>query len=82
MLVIGLTGGIGTGKSEVSRMLQRLGAAVLDADRVGHEVYRPQTSTWHRVVEAFGEGILAPSGAGHRKMLGKMVLIGQRTRAR
>ena len=82
MLVIGLTGGIGTGKSEVSRMLQRLGAAVIDADRVGHEVYRPQTSTWHRVVEAFGEGILAPSGEIDRKKLGSIVFADQRALAR
>ncbi|MDP3063372.1 MAG: dephospho-CoA kinase [Chloroflexota bacterium] len=82
MLVIGLTGGIGTGKSEVSRMLQRLGAVVIDADRVGHEVYRPQTSTWHRVVEAFGEGILAPSGEIDRKKLGSIVFADQRALAR
>lgn len=82
MVVIGLTGGIGTGKSEVSRMLQRLGAVVIDADRVGHEVYRPQTSTWHRVVEAFGEGILAPSGEIDRKKLGSIVFADQRALAR
>jgi len=82
MLVIGLTGGIGTGKSEVSRMLQRLGAVVIDADRVGHEVYRPQTSTWRRVVEAFGDEVLTPSGEIDRKKLGSIVFADQKALAR
>ena len=43
MFTIGLTGGIGTGKSEATRLLQELGAAVVDADKLGHEVYRPET---------------------------------------
>ncbi|MBI2935610.1 MAG: dephospho-CoA kinase, partial [Chloroflexi bacterium] len=54
MVVIGLTGGIGTGKSEVSKLLQELGAVVIDADRLGHEAYRPHTEAWQEVVAAFG----------------------------
>ena len=73
MVVIGLTGGIGTGKSQVARILEELGAAVIDADIVGHEAYLPETKAWHEVVEAFGEDVLAPSGEVDRKKLGAIV---------
>ncbi len=73
MLVIGLTGGIGTGKSEVSGILSTLGAVVINADLVGHEVYRPQTEGWHRIVGAFGKDVLGPTGAIDRKKLGAIV---------
>lgn len=73
MFVIGLTGGIGTGKSHVSRILEELGAAVVDADSLGHLIYRPQTEGWRAVVEHFGEGILAPDGEVDRKKLGPIV---------
>ena len=54
MKVIGLAGGIGAGKSEVSRILGEMGAEVLNADRYGHEVYLPGTDGHREVVEAFG----------------------------
>lgn len=73
MIVIGLTGGIGSGKSEVSRILNELGAEVIDADRVGHEAYRPNTETWQAVVQAFGEEILQPDGEIDRRKLGPIV---------
>ena len=73
MLVIGLTGGIGTGKSEVSRVLRALGAEVIDADRVGHEAYRPHSQAWVEVVAAFGEAVVQPSGEIDRKRLGAIV---------
>ncbi len=82
MLAIGLTGGIGTGKSAVSRFLQEKGAAVIDADRVGHEVYLPNTETWREVVRAFGEGVLAPTGEIDRKKLGAIVFADPRALAR
>ena len=50
MFVIGLTGGIGSGKSTVCDMLRAKGAAVVHADLVGHEVYRPGTAVWDEVV--------------------------------
>ncbi|MBI2166100.1 MAG: dephospho-CoA kinase [Chloroflexi bacterium] len=71
--VIGLTGGIGTGKSAVSRLLRELGAVVIDADRVGHESYLPGSEGWREIVEAFGEGVLSPSGEVDRKKLGAIV---------
>lgn len=73
MKVIGLTGGIGSGKSEVSRMLQALGAEIIDADRIGHQAYRPRTEAWEAVVAAFGEQILQPNSEVDRKKLGAIV---------
>ena len=73
MLVVGLTGGIGTGKSEAARYLVSLGAALIDADLVGHEAYQPHAEAWVRVVEAFGEGVLLPNGEIDRRNLGAIV---------
>lgn len=73
MKVIGLTGGIGSGKSTVSRILQELGARILDADKVGHELYRPGTEVWEEVVSAFGRDILKPDGEIDRPKLGAIV---------
>lgn len=73
MIVIGLAGGIGTGKSEVSRVLKELGAAVLDADRFGHEVYLPNTDGLREVVATFGKDVLLPSGEVNRRALGAKV---------
>ena len=70
---IGLTGGIGSGKSTVAKMLEDLGAAVIRADTVGHEVYLPKSKGWQRVVAAFGRGILGPDGTIDRKQLGAIV---------
>ena len=73
MKVIGLTGGIGSGKSTVSRFLSELGAVVLDADKVGHEAYQPGTETWKEVVAAFGQGIMGADESIDRKKLGAIV---------
>ena len=73
MKVIGLTGGIGSGKSTVSRFLSELGAVVLDADKVGHEAYQPGTGTWKEVVAAFGQDIIGADGSIDRKKLGAIV---------
>ena len=73
MFVIGLTGGIGTGKSHVSGLLEGLGAAVVNADLLGHEVYAPQSEGWHAVVDAFGERIVAENGEIDRRALGGIV---------
>ncbi len=73
MIVIGLAGGIGSGKSEVSRILGELGAEALNADRFGHEVYLPGTDGHREVVAAFGEDILLPSGEVDRRALGGKV---------
>jgi dephospho-CoA kinase len=73
MFVIGLTGGIGTGKSQVAMVLGDLGADVIEADRLGHEVYRPQTDGWREVVETFGPEVLTPDGEVDRGKLGAAV---------
>ena len=73
MLVIGLTGGIGTGKTQVSRILEELGAEIINADLLGHEAYTPQTETWRRIVAAFGESVLTEGGEVDRKKLGVLV---------
>jgi dephospho-CoA kinase len=73
MIVIGLTGGIGTGKSEVARILENLGAVIINADQVGHRAYIPHSEAWDEVVKAFGERVLQPSGEIDRKELGAIV---------
>ena len=73
MLIIGITGTIGSGKSTVAGFLRELGAEVIDADEVGHEVYLPGTPGWKAVVEAFGEGILSADGTVDRHKLGEIV---------
>jgi dephospho-CoA kinase len=73
MKVIGLTGGIGSGKSTVAAFLDELGAVVIDADRVGHEALNPGTEAWRRVLATFGRQILSPDGAIDRSQLGGIV---------
>ena len=73
MRVIGLTGGIGSGKSTASRFLAELGAAVIDADKVGHELLKPNTKIWQQLAAAFGKQILTSNGEINRKKLGRLV---------
>ncbi len=73
MKVIGLTGGIGSGKSTVSQFLTELGAVVIDADEVGHEAFKPNTKIWRQVIAAFGRQILTPTGDIDRGKLGEIV---------
>lgn len=73
MKTIGLTGGIGSGKSTVSQILAELGAFVIDADKVGHEIYLPGKEAWQQVTAAFGRDILAPDETIDRKKLGALV---------
>ena len=72
-VLVGLTGGIGSGKSTVAELLAERGARVIDADRVAHEVYAPDTLGFHRIVERFGKGVLGEDGAIDRAKLGAMV---------
>ncbi len=73
MKVIGLTGGIGSGKSTVAQFLAELGAVVLDMDKVGHEALKPETEVWERVVNEFGKSVLTVSGDINRAKLGEIV---------
>ncbi len=72
-MIIGLTGGIGSGKSVVGGMLAQLGAHVIDTDKVGHRIYAAGSEGWRRLVVAFGEAIVAPDGTIDRKRLGAIV---------
>ena len=73
MKVIGLTGGIGSGKSTVSQFLAGLGAVILDVDEVGHEAFKPDSEIWREVVATFGRQVLTPDGNIDRKKLGNIV---------
>ena len=73
MFVIGLTGGIATGKTLVSEALRDLGATIINADLVGHEAYLPHTETWQAVVDAFGTDILDDDEQIVRPKLGAIV---------
>ncbi|ARP69711.1 dephospho-CoA kinase [Streptomyces pluripotens] len=73
MLRVGLTGGIGAGKSEVSRLLVEHGAVLIDADRIAREVVAPGTPGLAAVVEAFGDDVLTADGSLDRPRLGSIV---------
>src|SRR5918911_4867908 len=71
--IIGLTGGIGAGKSTVTQMLEELGAAVIDADKVGHQIYLPDMPAWREIVDTFGTTVLHADRSINRQALGKIV---------
>ena len=73
MLTVGLTGGIGAGKSEVSGLLAAHGAVIVDADLIAREVVEPGTSGLAAVVAEFGSGVLRPDGTLDRPALGRIV---------
>ena len=73
MITIGITGGIGSGKSTASQILGELGAEVIDADKVGHRIYLPDTPAWREIVATFGAGVLAPDRSIDRSKLGPIV---------
>jgi dephospho-CoA kinase len=73
VLRVGLTGGIGAGKSEVSRRLAAQGALVIDADAIAREVVEPGTAGLAAVIAEFGDGLLRPDGGLDRDRLGEVV---------
>ena len=73
MFVIGLTGGIASGKSTAASYLRELGAEVIDADLLGHRIYEPGTRGFENVVRAFGDDIVAEDGTIDRRVLGGKV---------
>ena len=73
MKIIGLTGGIGSGKSTVAQFLVKLGVVVVDVDKIGHEILRPDSEAGQKVVATFGRQILSPSGEIDRSKLGEIV---------
>ena len=81
MLVVGLTGGIGSGKSTVSRLLSERGAVIVDADLAARKVVEPGGPAYQAVVDRFGPGILAPDGAIDRPALAAIVFTDPAARA-
>jgi dephospho-CoA kinase len=81
-LLVGLTGGIATGKSTVSAMFAHLGARVIDADRLAREVVMPGQRAHQEIVREFGRGILQPDGTIDRKRLGEIVFADPARRKR
>lgn len=73
MRVIGLTGGIASGKSTVAKILEELGAHVVDADQVAREVVQPGHPAFDEIVQVFGQEVLADDGTIARKKLGAMI---------
>lgn len=76
MIVIGLTGALGAGKSTVARILADFGAAVIGADAVGHELIEPGLPAWRELVGAFGPGILLEDGRINRRALARLAFAG------
>ncbi len=71
--ILGITGGIGSGKSTASQILGELGAVVIDADQVGHKIYLPHTPAWREIVEEFGDDVVAADESIDRTKLGPIV---------
>ena len=79
-MLIGLTGGIASGKSLVAAELKRLGAYLIDADEIARKVVNPGLPTYQDIVKEFGEGILNPDKTINRKVLGEIVFSNQELR--
>jgi dephospho-CoA kinase len=73
MIVAGLTGGIGTGKSTVATIFKRAGAIVIDADKIAKEAVQKGRPTWQKIVNHFGHKILLPNGEINRKHLADII---------
>jgi dephospho-CoA kinase len=73
MRIIGLTGGIASGKSSVAKIMEKLGAVVIDADRLAREVVEPGEPAYESIVAEFGEGVLNPDKTINRQALGRII---------
>lgn len=73
MILVGLTGGVASGKSTVADMFQRCGALVIDADVLAHRVVEPGKPAWRAIVKTFGKAVLNPDRTLNRQALGAMV---------
>lgn len=73
MRIIGLTGGIASGKSSVARIMEKLGGVIIDADHLAREAVAPGEQAYTSILAEFGEGILNPDGSINRQALGKIV---------
>jgi len=73
MLIVGLTGGVASGKTAVSQVLKEEGAYIIDADRIARELVQPHKPAWNKLIRAFGKEILQKDGSIHRKKLADKV---------
>jgi dephospho-CoA kinase len=81
MIVVGLTGGVATGKTTVAKMFKQCGAAVIDADQLAHDVVKPGKPAWRQIVKSFGKAVLKPDRTLNRRELGALV-FGNRAKLR
>jgi dephospho-CoA kinase len=81
MIVVGLTGGVATGKTTVAKMFKQCGAAIIDADQLAHDVVKPGKPAWRQIVKAFGKAVLNPDRTLDRRELGALV-FGNRAKLR
>lgn len=79
-MIIGLTGGIATGKSTVSKMLEQMGAVVIDADKIARQVVEPGQPAWFKIRVRFGEEVFHENGQLNRKALGAIVFQDEQAR--
>ncbi|XP_068153554.1 dephospho-CoA kinase [Drosophila tropicalis] len=73
MFILAITGGIATGKSTVSKVFERNGVPVIDADKIAREIVEPGQPCWHKIRDVFGDDVLLPSKELNRAALGKMI---------
>lgn len=78
MIVVGLTGGIATGKSTVAQMFKRCGAVIIDADQLARDVVRRGKPAWREIAKVFGERVLNQNGSINRRALGTIVFHNRR----
>jgi dephospho-CoA kinase len=78
MILVGLTGGIATGKSTVAQMFKRYGAVVIDADQLARDVVRPGKPAWRDIVRVFGKGVLDSNRSINRQALAAIVFADRR----
>ena len=82
MLIVGLTGGVASGKTTVSEVLREEGATLIDADQIARELVQPQTSAWQELVRVFGNEILDRDGSIDRQKLASLIFSNPRQRSR
>ena len=73
MILVGLTGGVATGKSTVAKMFKHCGAVVIDADELARDVVKPDKPAWRQIVKTFGKTVLNPDRTLNRRELGAVV---------
>jgi dephospho-CoA kinase len=82
MLIVGLTGGVASGKTAVSRVFEEEGAYIIDADQIARELVQPHKPAWKELIRAFGQEILQEDGSIHRKKLAGKVFADPNQRKR